>query len=116
MIGKFFKGFSYAFKGVRYAFITQTNFKVHLLIATGVILLGYFTRLNTSEWLWVSASITLMIVLELINTAIELLVDEISPGYNPKAGIIKDISAAAVLITAVLALVIVLVVFVPKYF
>lgn len=116
MIRKFFKGFGYAFKGISYAFTTQINFKIHLLVAAGVGAFGYYTGLNTTEWLWVATSIILVIVMELINTAIELLVDQVSPGHNPKAGIIKDVSAAAVLITSLLALIIGLAVFIPKYF
>ena len=116
MIRKFFKGFRYAFIGISYAFNSQVNFKVHLLVAAGVGALGYYTGLNRMEWLWVTTAVTLVVVMELINTAIELLVDQISPGYDPKAGIIKDVSAAAVLITALLALIIGLFVFIPKYF
>ena len=116
MIRKFFKGFSYAFKGISYAFTTQINLKVHLVVAAGVGALGYYTGLNRMEWLWVTTAVILVVVMELINTAIELLVDQVSPGYDPKAGIIKDVSASAVLITALLAFIIGLAVFVPKYF
>ncbi|HCN84123.1 MAG TPA: diacylglycerol kinase [Sphingobacteriaceae bacterium] len=112
----FLKGFGFAFKGIAYAFSTQVNFKVHVASAMAVCALGYYTGLDTNEWLWISTAILLVLVLELINTGIEVLVDLISPGYNPKAGIIKDLSSAAVLITGLLALIIGLVIFIPKYF
>jgi diacylglycerol kinase len=57
-----------------------------------------------------------VMMVELINTAIEVLVDKISPEYDRQAGNIKDISAAAVLITALMALIIGLIIFIPKYF
>jgi diacylglycerol kinase len=58
-------------------------------------------------------AIGLVLIVELINTALEVLVDFISPEYHPKAGIIKDVSAAAVLLTAILSICIGLMVFVP---
>jgi diacylglycerol kinase len=116
MIRKFFNGFGYAFKGISYAFTTQINFKFHLIVVAGVCILGYYTALNITEWLWIAVSVVLVIIMELINTAIELLVDLVSPGYDARAGNIKDISAAAVLITAMLALIIGLAIFIPKFF
>lgn len=116
MIRNFFKGFGFAFQGIAYAFSTQLNFKVHVVAALFTCVLGYYTELSISEWIWIAAAIFLVLIAELINTAIELLVDLISPQYNIKAGIIKDVSAAAVLLTAVLALVIGLLIFIPKFF
>jgi len=60
-------------------------------------------------------AIAIVIIVELLNTAIELLVDLISPQQHPKAGTIKDLSAAAVLVSALLALAIGLFIFVPKF-
>ncbi len=116
MIRKFLKGFRFAFTGIAYAFSTQINFKVHIVSAVTVCVLGYYCGLNNTEWLWISAAILLVLIAELFNTAIEVLVDMVSPGYHPKAGIIKDLASAAVLVTGILALIIGLVIFVPKYF
>jgi diacylglycerol kinase len=116
MIRKFLNGFWYAFKGLGYAFTTQLNFKIHTAIAAVVCILGYYADLTATEWSWVIVSIMLVMIVELINTAIEVLVDKISPEYDRQAGIIKDISAAAVLITALMALLIGLIIFIPKYF
>lgn len=116
MIRKFLKGFSFAFKGIAYAFSTQINFKVHIVSAIAVCALGYYSGLNCAEWLWIFSAILLVLIAELFNTAIEVLVDLVSPGYDPKAGIIKDLASAAVLITGLLALIIGLVIFIPKYF
>ena len=116
MMRIFLKGFIYAFKGIGYAFRTQINFKFHLFSAAGVIALSYYTGLNTTEWLWIAAAIALVIIIELLNTAIELLVDQFSPGYHIQAGIIKDVSSAAVLMAGLFALITGLIIFVPKYF
>lgn len=113
-MNKFLRGFGYAFKGVSYAIKTQLNFRVHLFCALIAIGLGYALHISTSEWLWIIISIGLVLAAEAFNTALELLVDLVSPEYNKKAGHIKDMCAAAVLVTAVTALVIGLVIFLPK--
>ncbi|WP_207426870.1 diacylglycerol kinase family protein [Pedobacter sp. SYSU D00535] len=110
---KFLLGFKYAFQGVRYAFATQINLKFHSFAGLAVILLGWGVGLSRFEWLWISAAMGLVLVAELFNTALEVLVDLVSPGFHPKAGIIKDLASAAVLLTAVLAFVIGLFVFLP---
>jgi len=87
---------------------------VHLFCALIAIILGYALHISTSEWLWITLCVGMVLLTELINTAIELLVDLVSPEYNEKAGRVKDMCAGAVLITAVTALVIGLVIFLPK--
>src|SRR5579872_7391957 len=113
-MNKFIRGFGYAFKGLAHAAKTQLNFRVHLVCAVIAVLLGYILHISTAEWLWITLCIGMVLLTELINTAIELLVDLVSPEYNEKAGRVKDMCAAAVLITAVTALVIGLVIFLPK--
>ena len=113
-MNKFLKGFLYAWKGILYAFSTQINFKFHTFFAIVVIALGWFLKLNLNEWLWIATAIGLVIVAELFNTALEVLVDLVSPNYHPKAGIIKDLASAAVLLTAIVAAIIGLCIFFPK--
>ncbi|MES2445585.1 MAG: diacylglycerol kinase family protein [Bacteroidota bacterium] len=111
---KLINSFAYAIKGLNYTFRSQLNFKIHCLGALIVIILGFLVDLNSYEWLWIILSIAMVIILELVNTAIEILVDLVSPEYHPKAGTIKDVAAAAVLVGALLALIIGLFIFVPK--
>jgi len=111
---KFLYGFKYAWQGLKYAFSTQINFKFHSIAALIILAFGWFFNLNLTEWLWISVAVILVIVAELFNTALEVLVDLVSPGYNIKAGIIKDLSSAAVLLTAVLSAIIGLFIFLPK--
>ena len=111
---KFIRGFGYALNGIWHATATQLNFRVHLVAAVIVVGAGYALQISKDEWLWVTLCIAMVLVAELFNTAIEFLVDLVSPEYNKKAGLVKDMSAGAVLITAIGALVIGLIIFVPK--
>lgn len=111
---KFLKGFVYAWQGIGYAFTTQINFKFHAFSGAVVIMLGCFLGLNINEWLWISVAIGLVLVAELFNTALEVLVDLVSPEYHPKAGIVKDLSSAAVLLIAILSAIIGSCIFLPK--
>lgn len=113
---KFLLSFTFALKGLGYAFRTQLNFKVHIFASLVAISLGFLLKINTHEWLWILLAIGLVLITELLNTALEVLVDLVSPGYHPKAGAVKDVSAAAVLLMAFLAVLIGLIVFVPKIF
>jgi diacylglycerol kinase len=112
---KVMSSFVFAFKGLVYAFKTQLNFKIHCVFAILALALGFYVKLNPTEWLWISFAIAAVLVLELLNTAIEVLVDLVSPARNDKAGAIKDLAAAAVLVTSLLAIVIGLFIFVPKF-
>jgi diacylglycerol kinase (ATP) len=111
---KFFKGFGYAFKGLRYAAATQLNFRVHLVAMLVAFIMGYTLQISGNEWQWIILCIALVLVVELLNTAIETLTDLVSPQYNEKAGQVKDVAAGAVVITALFALVTGLIIFLPK--
>jgi diacylglycerol kinase (ATP) len=111
---KFIRGFGYAFNGIWHAAATQLNFRVHLVAALVAAYAGYALHISKDEWLWIILCIALVLVAELFNTAVEFLVDLVSPDYNKKAGLIKDMSAGAVLITAIGALAIGLIIFVPR--
>ncbi len=111
---KLIRGFGYAFKGVSYAAGTQLNFRVHLFLTMIALALGFALHISTTEWLWIILAIALVLASELLNTAIEILTDLVSPDYNEKAGHIKDVAAASVLITAIFALADGLIIFLPK--
>lgn len=106
--------FSYAFKGLKLAFRSEWNLKVHAIISVAVILLGLYLKVNSAEWCLLLLCIGFVISFELVNTAIEKWVDLVSPEQNVKAGAIKDISAAAVLMASIIATVIGCIIFIPK--
>ncbi len=111
---KLIRSFGYAFKGVAYAATSQLNFRIHLAATVLALLMGWFLHISVSEWQWIALSITIVLVTEIFNTMIESLVDLVSPGFNEKAGHIKDMSAGAVVIAALFALITGLIIFLPK--
>lgn len=115
-INKCLKSFSFAFKGIYLLFKNENNARVHLLASVLVIIAGFLTDLDKGEWLWIILAITLVWLTEAINTAIEKIIDLYTPDFNPRAGIIKDLAAGAVLITAIFATVVGAIIFIPKFF
>lgn len=105
--------FKYAIQGLGHVLKAEHNFLVHLAAAIAVIALGAILHISKAEWLIIILCIGLVLITEILNTAIEWLVDMVSPQKNEKAGMIKDIAAASVLIAALVALVAGIVVFVP---
>lgn len=113
---KLIKGFGYAIKGIGLAFREQLNLKIHFLAVAIVIGAGIFFELNTTEWAIIFVTFGLVITAEMLNTAIEYLVDLVSPNYNVQAGKIKDVAAGAVLISAITATVVAAFIFGNKFF
>ncbi len=111
---RFLNSFRFAFNGLKYAFGTQQNFKVHIVLGLLAISVGFIFEISISEWLWILLSILMVFIAELFNTAIEVLVDLVSPQYQVKAGIVKDVAAGAVLCAAGFAVITGLIIFLPK--
>lgn len=111
---KLINSFKYAIEGFISSFKTERNMKIHVLAMILVIALGIYIKLSPIEWCLIAFAIALVIGAELFNTAIETLVDMVSPEKNPKAKLAKDISAAAVLAFAFGAAVIGAIIFIPK--
>lgn len=108
---KFVRSFRFAYEGLLYAFSSQRNMKFHFFAAFVVLLLALFFGLTKLEVLFIMLAITLIIVTELVNTAVEKAVDLAMPEQHPIAKIAKDVAAAAVLVTAVFAVCVGMVVF-----
>ena len=104
-----------ALRGLADAWQTQPNLRLHVAIGLGVTFLGAAVRLSLTEWLWVSFAIGLVIFAELMNTAIEQAIDlAVGLAPDPLARRVKDISAGCVLVSAVLAVVIGCLTFLPR--
>jgi undecaprenol kinase/diacylglycerol kinase (ATP) len=110
---KFVAGFSYAFSGLWYALRTQHNARVHAAIAFLAIITGIFLHISAVEFAIVFIAITGVFTAEMFNTVIEICVDLVSPNYHPLAKIAKDVSAGAVLVSAILAIIVGLCTFGP---
>ncbi len=107
------KSFGYALRGIRQAIRAERNMKIHLVITAAVLAAGCFFSLARTEWLALVLTISLVLMAEMMNTALERLVDLVSPEKHPLAGQAKDIAAGAVLVAAGGAVIIGCVVFLP---
>ncbi len=107
--------FGFAFKGLK-AVWKERNFKLHILSTTTVIILGFICNITAGDWVIILFCIGLVLSLEIVNTAIEHLVDIVSPEFNEKAGKVKDIAAAAVFTASIIVFIIGLIVFIPYLF
>ncbi len=110
---KFIKSFGYAGKGISQLIRHEQNVWVHLSATVVVVVTGLLVGLNRYEWIGISIAVGMVWSAEAVNTAIEKLVDMVSPERRPEAGLVKDIAAGGVLICAIVAIVIALLVFLP---
>lgn len=106
----FFKSFSYAIKGIQLS-LKERNKKVLIACAFATIILGFVFKITITEWFIILICIGIVLSLEMINTAIERLVDIVEPDHNPKAGAIKDLAAGAVLVFSVISAIIGIMIF-----
>lgn len=102
----FINAWENAFNGIVYAVTTQSNIKKQLVIAVIVLIISLFFNLNRAEFLCFMFTIILILVAEMINTAIETVVDLYTDLYHPKAKIAKDVGAGAVVISAINAVIV----------
>lgn len=105
--------FKHALDGVIYTFKTQPNFKVHLFFAILATLAGFYFRISRAEWSVIIFIIGLVLVAEMINTSIEAVVDLHTEQYHDLAKVAKDVSAGMVLITALMAVITGILIFLP---
>jgi diacylglycerol kinase (ATP) len=111
---KLIRSFGFAFKGLAYATKTQLNFRIHLVATIIAAFMGYALHISGNEWQWIILCIALVLIIELLNTALEFLTDLVSPEYNKIAGHVKDMGAGAVVIAALFALITGIIIFLPK--
>jgi diacylglycerol kinase (ATP) len=113
---RFLKSVRFALRGLRFSLHEQLNIKIQIAFALAVIGLAFYLSVDRMEWVALLICIGLVISLEMINTALEDLVDLVSPQFNPVAGKIKDIAAAAVLFASVIAAIVGSIIFYPYFF
>lgn len=105
--------FVYAFRGVLFLIKTERNATLYLIAMAVVGVLGFRVHLNATEWIAVVFAMSLVWMAEALNTAVELLADEISEEKRERLGRAKDVAAGGVLLAALGALVVGVIVFVP---
>jgi diacylglycerol kinase (ATP) len=110
---KMMKSFGYAGRGIYQMLRRERNARIHLFVTAAVIVSGVAAGLNRYEWMGVCVVTGMVWGAEAFHTAVEKLVDMVSPERRPQAGLVKDLAAGGVLVCAVVALVVGLMVFVP---
>jgi diacylglycerol kinase len=110
------QSFRHAGRGLLLLCLSQWNFRVHLVAGIGAICLACYFRIASIEWLSLIAAIALVLCTEALNTALERTVDLLEPERHPLARDAKDLGAAGVLIASLFALIVGLIVFVPRVF
>jgi diacylglycerol kinase len=101
----------YALDGIKYILETQQNARIHLLFTLAVFILGFLLGITRIEWIALALTVGLVWAAELFNTAVEVMVDWISPEKHIAAKICKDISAGSVLVTAFLSILVGILIF-----
>ena len=109
-----YRSFGYAFEGIFTCIRNERNMKIHVAVTLRVIIAGFILGLSVTEWCICLGLFGLVMALELVNTAVEAVVDLVTAKRHPLAKIAKDTAAGAVLIAAIMAAVIGLLIFVPK--
>jgi len=107
------KSFHFAFNGLYRFFSNQHNAIIHAVATLAVIMLSAAIHLPPQKWLFIVFAIGLVWMAELFNTAIEQLCDMVCPQQHPTIKFIKDVSAAAVLVTALVAMITACIIFIP---
>lgn len=100
----FVKSFDHAFAGVHYAIRTQRNMRIHLGIASAVVLVGLWVGLGYAEWAVLGLTVGFVLVAEMFNTVAEAALDAATPYYHPLVKVAKDVAAGAVLVTALVSI------------
>jgi diacylglycerol kinase len=106
----------YAIKGIKTGYIEESNFQIQLILGALALLLGWHYQISIIEWLFVIVTCGLVLTAELFNTALEELCDMLKSSHDPHIAKIKDLSAGAVLVASVMAVIIGSVIFLPRIF
>lgn len=115
-IKRLIKSFRYAFKGLCRTIKEEQNLKMQLIVAFVVILLGFYFKISKIDWLFLILIITIVLLMEIGNSAVERVTDMLKPRINNYVKEIKDISAAAVMLASVMAVIAGLIIFWPYFF
>lgn len=103
-----------SFNGLKYAYIHEQSLTLHAVLTLGVLLTGFYFKISLMHWAILMIVMTIVIVTELINTAVEATVDLVTNEYHELAKIAKDCASAAAFVSSLLAAGLYLYVFIPK--
>lgn len=109
------RSFKFALRGVWLLITTEHSIMVQFSIAIIMTIVGFMFDISAIEWMFQLLALGMVLVAESLNTAIEKLSDFMHPDYHKKIGFIKDISAGAVTFAAIIAIIIGLIIYLPKF-
>ena len=112
----FWRSLKRAWRGICHTLKTQRHMQFHVLATIIVLSMAWWTKVSRFEWLILMVAIGCVIGAEVMNSAVEIVVDMVQPNFHPLAGMAKDVASGAVLVTAIQAIVIGLIVFAPSLF
>ena len=113
-IWRFFDSVKYSFEGLKYAYTHEQSLLLHIFLSIVAITCGILFKITGTQWILLFIMMTIIIVAELINTAIEAVVDLVTDKYDPLAKIAKDCGSAAAFVSSMLAIMVGAYVFLPK--
>jgi diacylglycerol kinase len=108
------KSFAFAWSGIKAVLRTEHNSWIHLCLTVAAVALGFILKISSGEFLALIISMTIVWMAEIFNTALEKAMDFISTEKHPQIKLVKDLAAAAVLVSAVSALLVGSIIFIPK--
>ena len=109
------RSLTFALRGAWLLITTEHSIMVQVSIAVIMTVVGFIVQLSSIEWMFQLLAIGLVLVAESLNTGVEKLSDFIHPDYNDRIGFIKDISAGAATFAAIIAVIIGLIIYLPKF-
>jgi len=112
-INRFFNSINYSMAGLRYAYKNEQSMTIHVSITAAIIILGIILDISRLEWIICIFLLGIIMATELINTALEAVVDLITQDYHPLAKIAKDTASAAVFVFSLVAVIIGGIIFIP---
>jgi len=110
---RMYYSFRAAVNGIAYVARHETNFRIHLVFVLLVISGGWLFSISSMNWMMLFLSMAFVLCAEIFNTSIEVLCNKVQPAQDPLIRIIKDVAAGAVLLSAIAAIVIGLIIFLP---
>ncbi len=113
---RFFNSFHYSIEGLKYAYLNEQSMLIHLVVTILVIIFGIVFHITTTQWLLCVTMFGFVMGAELLNTAIEAVVDMAMPDIHPLAKIAKDTASAAVFVLSLMAFIVGAVIFFPHFY
>lgn len=113
---RFIKSLLFAWRGLSFTWRHELNFRIEVAVAIAVIGFGIAAQIERSAWIALFIVISLVLVLELLNSAMEIIIDLIKPRLHEYVQITKDIMAGAVLLASLISVIVGLFIFLPFFF